>query len=154
VLPDYYTLELSTAQILVEMWKEVGLNVKLDVKENWSQISEDSADRGIHNASNTAVYPDPVGQMWRRFGPNGGMQRRGEWKNEEFNRLGGILESSTDLKERRDTVRKMLVIFHQSDPPGTPLYALTMFYGKRDNFDWKALGYEYMSLRAENLSFK
>jgi peptide/nickel transport system substrate-binding protein len=92
--------------------------------------------------------------MWRRFGPNGGMQRRGEWKNEEFNRLGGILESSTDLKERRDTVRKMLVIFHQSDPPGTPLYALTMFYGKRDNFDWKALGYEYMSLRAENLSFK
>jgi peptide/nickel transport system substrate-binding protein len=154
VLPDYYTLELSTAQILVEMWKEVGLNVKLDVKENWSQISEDSADRGIHNASNTAVYPDPVGQMWRRFGPNGGMQRRGEWKNDEFNRLGGILESSTDLSERRDTVRKMLEIFHESDPPGTPLYALTMFYGKRDNFDWKALGYEYMSLRAENLSFK
>ena len=154
VLPNYYTLELSTAQILVEMWKDVGLNVKLDVKENWSQISEDSEDRGIHNASNTAVYPDPVGQMWRRFGPNGGMQRRGEWTNEEFNRLGGVLESSTDLSERQDTVRKMLEIFHQIDPPGTPLYALTMFYGKRDNFNWEALGYEYMSLRAENLSFK
>jgi peptide/nickel transport system substrate-binding protein len=153
VLPDYYTLELSTAQILVEMWKDVGLNVTLDVKENWSQISEDTEGRHIHNASNTAVYPDPVGQMWRRFGPNGGMQRRGEWTNEEFNRLGNILESSTDLGERQDAVRDMLVIFHDTDPPGTPLYALTMFYGKRDNFDWTALGYEYMSLRAENLSF-
>jgi peptide/nickel transport system substrate-binding protein len=153
VLSNYYTLELSTAQILLEMWKDVGLNVILDVKENWSQIEEDTESRSIHNASNTAVYPDPVGQIWRRYGPNGGMQRRGEWTNEEFNSLGDILETSTDLSERRDTIRKMLEIFHNTDPAGTPLYALTMFYGKRDNFDWTALGYEYMSLRAENLKF-
>jgi peptide/nickel transport system substrate-binding protein len=153
VLSNYYTLELSTAQILLEMWKEVGLNVKLDVKENWSQISEDSDSRHIHNASNTAVYPDPVGQVWRRYGPNGGMQRRGEWTNAEFNKLGDVLETSVDLKERRGVMRKMLEIYHNTDPAGTPLYALTMFYGKRDNFEWKALGYEYMSLRAENLKF-
>jgi len=152
VLSNYYTLELSTAQILLEMWKAVGLNVRLDVKENWSQIEKDDG-RGIHNASNTAVYPDPVGQLWRRYGPNGGMQRRGEWVNEDFNRLGNILESSTDLTERRDVFRKMLEIFHNTDPAATPLYALPMFYGKKDSFEWKALTYEYMSLRADNLKF-
>jgi len=153
VLSNYYTLELSVAQILLEMWKEVGLNVKLDVKENWSQIEENSETRNIHNSSNTAVYPDPVSQLWRRYGPNGGMQHRGEWTNKEFNRLGNILETSTDLKERRDVMRKMLEIFHNTDPAATPLYALPMFYGKRDSFDWTALSYEYMSLRAENLKF-
>ena len=154
VLSNYYTLELSTAQILLEMWKEVGLNVKLDVKENWSQIEEDSESRGIHNASNSAVYPDPVGQIWRRYGPHGGMQNRGEWTNEEFNRLGGVLETSTVLSERRDAMRGMLEIFHNTDPAATPLYAVPMFYGKRDNFEWEALSTEYMSLRADNLSFK
>ena len=153
VLTNYYTLELSVAQILLEMWKEVGLNVKLDVKENWSQIEENSETRNIHNSSNTAVYPDPVSQLWRRYGPNGGMQHRGEWTNKEFNRLGNILETSTDLSERRDVMRKMLEIFHNTDPAATPLYALPMFYGKRDSFDWNALSYEYMSLRAENLKF-
>ncbi|MGY8870746.1 MAG: ABC transporter substrate-binding protein [Pseudomonadales bacterium] len=152
VLSNYYALELSTAQILLEMWKEVGLNVTLDVKENWSQIEADDG-RGIHNASNTAVYPDPVAQLWRRYGPNGGMQSRGEWSNEEFNNLGEVLETSTDLSVRRDTMRKMLEIFHNTDPAATPLYALPMFYGKQDRFEWKALGYEYMSLRAENLKF-
>ena len=152
VLSNYYALELSTAQILLEMWKDVGLNVKLDVKENWSQIEADDG-RGIHNASNTAVYPDPVAQLWRRYGPNGGMQSRGEWTNAEFNSLGETLETSTDLNVRRDTMRKMLEIFHNTDPAATPLYALPMFYGKRDNFEWTALGYEYMSLRAENLKF-
>jgi peptide/nickel transport system substrate-binding protein len=152
VLSNYYTLELSTAQILLEMWKDVGLNVKLDVKENWSQIEADDG-RGIHNSSNTAVYPDPVSQLWRRYGPNGGMQSRGEWTNEAFNSLGETLESSTDLNVRREAMRDMLEIFHNTDPASTPLYALPMFYGKRDDFEWTALGYEYMSLRAENLKF-
>lgn len=154
VLSDYYTLEVSTAQILVEMWKAVGLNVKLQIKENWDQITEDNESRHIFNSSNTAVYPDPVGQLWRRFGPKGWYQGQKAFVNAEFNVQGKILETSTDLATRRAAFRRLLEIYHEEDPGGTPLHELTMFYGKQANIDWTAYSFEYMDLRAGNLSFK
>ena len=116
VLSDYYTLEVSTAQILVEMWKAVGLNVQLQIKENWDQITEDNESRHIFNSSNTAVYPDPVGQLWRRFGPKGWYQGQKAFVNAEFNVQGEILETSTDLATRRAAFRRMLEIYHVEDP--------------------------------------
>ena len=57
MLSDYYTLEVATAQILVEMWKAVGLNVKLDMKENWSTDPEERRNPSHRiNLSNTAFY--------------------------------------------------------------------------------------------------
>ena len=38
LLNNYYTNQVATAQVLVEMWKSVGLNVQIETKENWSQI--------------------------------------------------------------------------------------------------------------------
>ena len=154
VLSDYYTLEVSTAQILIEMWKAVGLNVILQIKENWDQITEDNESRHIFNSSNTAVYPDPVGQLWRRFGPRGWYQGQKAFVNAEFNVQGKILETSTDLATRRAAFRRLLEIYHEEDPGGTPLHELTMFYGKQENIDWTAYSFEYMDLRAGNLSFK
>jgi peptide/nickel transport system substrate-binding protein len=74
VLPAYYTKQLETAQILQAMWAEAGLNVKLEIKENWTQITEDTETRHIIDGSFTAYYPDPMGQFWRRFGPNSGKE--------------------------------------------------------------------------------
>ncbi len=154
VLSDYYTLEVSTAQILVEMWKDVGLNVELQIKENWDQITENNESRHIFNSSNTAVYPDPVGQLWRRFGPKGWYQGQKAFVNEEFNVQGKILETNTDLATRRKAFRRLLEIYHVEDPGGTPLHELTMFYGKREGSNWTPYNFEYMDLRAGNLSFK
>ncbi len=49
---------LFTAQILQQMWAAVGLNVKLELKENWSQIETDEVaeGRGIINWSATAIF--------------------------------------------------------------------------------------------------
>ncbi len=40
VLNDYYTAQTATAQINTENWRAVGLNIKLQMVENWGQISE------------------------------------------------------------------------------------------------------------------
>ena len=77
----YYTNQGPTAQILVSMWKKAGLNVRLDMKENWGQIMEDTDDRHIFDGSFSAYYPDPVGQVWRRFGPNGSWAQKGIYAN-------------------------------------------------------------------------
>jgi peptide/nickel transport system substrate-binding protein len=151
-LQDYYTNEVSTAQVLAAMWKDVGLNVKLELMENWSQIEDSTADegRGVINWSSTAVYPDPIGQLLRMFGPNGFFQRNDFWGNEKFNELGEVL-MTTNHDARRKAMAEMLDIFEQ-DPPATYLHVLPMFYGKSEAIKWEPYGTAFMDFRAGSLS--
>ena len=61
-LNNYYINQTQTAQILVEMWRAVGLNVELQMKENWQQIFE-KTNRGVRDWSNSAPYSDPVSSL-------------------------------------------------------------------------------------------
>ncbi len=150
----YYTNQGETAQILVAMWKKVGLNVRLNMVENWSQVYADNKERGVFDGSFTAYYPDPVGQIWRRFGPNGSWVQRGVYKNnDEFLQLGAVLESNPDTTVRREVFAKLLDNFER-DPHGTTLHALTQFYGKRDDVIWTPYPTQYMNLTTDELSFK
>lgn len=149
----YYTNEVQTAQVLAEMWRAVGLNIRLEAKENWSQIVAPEG-RGIRNWSNTMALPDPVGALWRLHGARGPVQGSyKEWSNEEFNRLGAILEVSTDAEERREAWKRMLDIYDRIDPPGTVLHQLGIFYIKRDSVEWTPLPVEWMDFRAGLIAF-
>lgn len=151
-LQDYYTNEVATAQVLAAMWKEVGLNIKLEFKENWAQVEEPVSDegRGITNASSSVYFADPLGHLYRIFGPNGWFP--GWWKNDAFYSSGEVL-LGTDKNQRREAFAKMLEIY-ETDPPGTYLHQLTMFYGKRKNFAWTPGDTGFMDLRAGALSFQ
>ena len=35
LLNNNYTNQVATAQVLVEMWKSVGLNIEIETAENW-----------------------------------------------------------------------------------------------------------------------
>jgi peptide/nickel transport system substrate-binding protein len=153
-LQGYYTNELETAQILAAMWQNIGLNVNLDVKENWSQINEDTPDRHIINGSFTAYYPDPVGQLWRRFGPDGAFAQRGFFEVDgAFREDGRTLVTNVDTAARRDAFRAMLEHF-RDDPDGATLHALTQFYGVRDAVNWEPFPTQYMDLSTNSLSFE
>ena len=162
ILPDYYTLEVATAQILVEMWKAVGITVKIQMKENWSQILKNDETRHLYNVSNTAFYGDPIGQIWRRLGPKSWMRIENKYGGKEsvyifeekFDTWGKTLETSTDLETRRKAVANMLKYVEFEDPTQVNLHALTMFYGKRDEVVWTAYPDACMDLSAVNLSFK
>jgi peptide/nickel transport system substrate-binding protein len=155
-------LEVSTAQILVEMWKAVGLKVKIEVKENWSQILQNDETRHLFNVSNTAVYSDQVGQMWRRLGPTSWMRVENKYGgkepvyifSEEFDKWGKTLETSTDLETRRNAARQMLNYVDFENAAQINLHALTMFYGKRDEVIWTPYPAARMDLTATGLSFK
>jgi peptide/nickel transport system substrate-binding protein len=161
VQPDYYTMEVATGEILVEMWKAVGINVKMEVKENWSQVLKNDETRHIINMSHSAFYSDPEGILWRRLGPKSpfrfeniyGAKAPFCYVPEDFDKWGQILIGSTDLEKRRDAVRHMLEIV-DSEAFLISLHALPMFYGKRDEVDWTPYQSEYMDLTATNLGFK
>uniref|UniRef100_UPI0034A413EF ABC transporter substrate-binding protein n=1 Tax=Falsiroseomonas sp. TaxID=2870721 RepID=UPI0034A413EF len=69
-LNNYYTNQTATAQIMVEGWRAAGLNVQLQMVENWGQIlGGEATSRGVHDWSAAAVVPDPSVQMSGSWGP-------------------------------------------------------------------------------------
>ena len=71
---------------------------------------------------------------------------RGVWSNDEFYALGEKLERSTKLEDRRAAFRAMMDINEWTDPGVITLYQNAVFYGIRDNVDWKPYVFFYMDL--------
>ncbi len=151
-LVDYYTGEVATAQILQQMWSDVGLNVKLELKENWAQIETDEVAEGraIINWSATATLPDPLTQMVRHYSPDGWFQVHNMWSNDRFNELFPIA-AGIDPVARRKAVAEMMDIVENVDPPGTYLYLLPAFYGKSKDVKWESKPAHFMDFRAGEL---
>ncbi len=153
VLNNYYTNQVQTAQVLAEMWRAVGLNVDMQMKENWGQIFETaSSSRGVRDWSNSAPFNDPVSSIVNQHGPNGQQQQMGEWRNSEFNTLSTLLETSTNMDNRNRAFRRMLEIAEREDPAYTVLHRNVVFYGKRKDIQWKWSPTFTMDFRAANLT--
>lgn len=150
VLNNYYTGQLQKAQIMTEMWRAVGLNVQMQMVENWSQIHDKSKPKGIRDWSNSAGYNDPVSSLVNQHGPNGQQQQFGEWSNEEFNRLSAELETSTDHAARKRIYERMLHIAEYEDPAYIVVHQTAAFYAKRKDIQWKWSPSFYMDFRRGN----
>ncbi|HPU50138.1 MAG TPA: ABC transporter substrate-binding protein [Burkholderiaceae bacterium] len=153
VLNNYYTNQVQTAQVLAEMWRAVGLNVDMQMKENWQQIFDRNSPRAVRDWSNSAPFSDPVSSIVNQHGPNGQQQQAGEWSNNEFNALSGLLETSTDMANRGRAFRRMLEIAEREDPAYTVLHRNVVFYGKRKDIAWKWSPTFAMDFRATNLRY-
>lgn len=154
----YYTQEMTVSQAIAGMLKAVGLNVKIEVKENWTQVESAGADRMINNASFSAYFPDPASQLWRRMKPGSSWVTTGFFNDQsasyqEFVKQGRVLESSIDPAERKAAWEGMLKAFAE-DPYACPLYALPMIYAKQKNVDWTPGTQGSLDLSADNLSFR
>ena len=143
IVPGYYTADVATTEAMVDMWKAVGLNVEIQLVDSWGDILIENPQH-FNNTSCTMVIPDPLGQIWRCFNPAGRSQELGYWSNDEFNRLGRVLETSLDADERRAAFRRMMEIFLHEDPAGTVLHAMGLFYGKRRDVPFDPYPTPYM----------
>lgn len=146
----YYTNATPAAQAILEMWKAVGINARLNVVE-----STDALDDDIHMVrtwSNSTRYPDPAGAIWNLWGPLSGVQKtQKEWAPVEFNALGAKLDVTTDMAERREVFQQMLDQWEE-EAPGTILYQPLETYGVRKSLNWQPYSFYYMDLRPYNLS--
>ena len=151
IVNNYYTNEVAVAEILIEMWRQIGINVKLEVKENWDQVGE--ANPMIRNWSNSMPFPDPSAGLWRLWQPAyTERQYWGPYTPDGWGDLGQTLVQSTDLAERKDAWREMLETWSWKDPGGTMLYQNGVFYGRRADFPWKAYQSQYMDFGPRNLT--
>ena len=150
LLNNYYTGQTATAQVLVEMWRAVGLNVQIEMRENFGQVFDRNGPRAVRDWSNSAAFNDPVSSITAAFGPEGQSQQVGEWTNAEFNRLSVELETSTDRARRRVVFRRLLEIAEREDPVYTVLHQTATFTAKRKDIRWKAAQSFLMDFRSDN----
>ena len=137
-----------------EMWKAVGLNVQLQVIENWKAVKNE--DLMIRNWSNSNRYPDPLGSLAVLWGENGAAQA--SWKTwtgpaaEKFNALIASLEQTSDPSTRKKIFGQMLDLW-EDETPGMTLYQPLESYGVKKSVHWQPYSFYYMDLRPYNLTF-
>src|SRR5690606_19760021 len=150
LLNNYYTNQTPSAQILVEMWKQAGLNVEIQMKENWGQIHDPEGTKGVRDWSASNTINDPITPLVVQFGPNGEAQQKRDWSNVEVNQLSGVLETSTDRAVRKKAFARMLEICEREDPAYTVLHQNAVFTGVKSSLRWKAAPAFAMDFRASN----
>ena len=150
-LPNYYTNALRAAQVMVEMWRAVGVNARLQVVENFPQMRAEGQQVG--NNSNSTRLPDPLGSLWISWGPSSWFQKSGAFASTEaFNAAGRALEGETDPAKRKALFKAMLDAWEDA-APGTVLYQPAEFYAVRSGVKWRPCTFYFMDLRPDNLSF-
>jgi peptide/nickel transport system substrate-binding protein len=152
LLNNYYTNQVATSQILVEMWRQVGLNVDITMRETWAQIRDKASPRGVRDWSAGATFNDPVGSIVSNYGPNGAAQQAGEYENAEFSKLSVLLETSADRPARRAAFKRMLEIAELEDPAYIILHQNAAFTAKRKDIKWRVAPAFAMDFRSSNFS--
>ena len=153
IIPNYYLNSMEAAQAMQQMWKQVGINVKLAAQENWKQVRDVGWD--IYPWSNTHRLPDPLGSFVPQWGPRSGVQKNKliAWKApKDFNDAVKTIETSADWAERKVAYMKALDLW-QTYAPGTILYNPLETYGVKKSISWKPYALYYMDFRPENLKF-
>ena len=153
LIPNYYLNGMESAQVLLEMWKAAGINVKLELLENFKQVRSPGLE--MHQWSNTYRLPDPAGGILPLYGPRSQMQRT--WKfwaaPEAFNKAAEVVETTTSEKERYQAFQTMLDIF-EDEMPMAILYNPLYSYASKKRVDWKPYPLFYMDFRPDVFRLK
>jgi peptide/nickel transport system substrate-binding protein len=150
MLNNYYTAQTPTAQVLVENWRAAGLNVALQMRENWTQVQEPGPTRAVRDWSSTVFIADPVSNMPSVWGRNGSHPATNEWSNEEAFAAVEVLETDMDQERRRAAMRRLLTILEVEDPAYAMLHQAANFTGKKRALRWRAAQSFLMDFRASN----
>ncbi len=148
VIPNYYLNGMEAAQIMQEMWKAVGINVKLDLVDNFKQVRGPGME--MHAWSSTYRIPDPTGAISLTLGARSNMQVN--WKffvaPEEFNKADDIVRTAATDKERLSAFRRMMDII-EDEMPITFLYNALYSYGTKKKLAWEPAPLFYMDFRPD-----
>ncbi len=150
IVSGYYVNMNRAMEAGLEMWKEVGLNVKLDFIENWGQMGKEG---DAYNTSDNMWMTDPGGGMWFSWGREGG-HRLQDWPGgtppAEFMALGTAIEQGSDFATRKQAYDDLLELWDDL-VPAMLLQRPVEAYGVRKSLEWQPYTFFYMDFRANNV---
>ena len=153
LIPGYYLQSESAALMIIEMWRRIGINVRLELVKNWKEVRGPGVE--IYAWSNTIRLPDPVGGLLVSWGRKSAIQNKYKFwaAPAEFNRLGVTVARSGDPRRRYAAFQRMLDIF-EDEMPGTILYSPFTTYGVRRNIQWTPYPIYFMDFRPDAFSIR
>lgn len=155
LIPGYYLNSLQAAQAIQEMWRQVGINVKLDFVESFKKVRDKKVPPMVYAWSNTYRLPDPTGAIMATWGPKAAVQKKyGYFKPpQKFNDLGSGLFGMGDMKARSAAFGNMLDIF-EDEMPMTILYNPIVTFAMKKSIDWTPYSLFFMDFRPDNFKTK
>src|SRR5947207_13085486 len=83
----YVAQDKAMSEAIASMWKDVGVNVKVEVIEFSvrAQKNREKSFKGVFWSDPTSTLGDPDGMMWRLLGPGGPQDY---WREAKFDELG------------------------------------------------------------------
>jgi peptide/nickel transport system substrate-binding protein len=148
----YMANDKPMAEAIVGMWRDVGVNAKVEVFEYTvrAQKNRDKTFKGLWWSDPTSTLADPDGMMWRLLGPGGPQDY---WRHAEFDELGNAARFSVDEKFRGDAYKKMTRIFLEH-LPWIPVIQPYEDYGLQKHVEWTPNPNQQFEIRKFNFKFR
>jgi len=132
----YYTYGNLAAQAVADMWKDVGINVKLQVIEGFGQDPKTLMTR---DWSNPLYYPDLLGAFDTHWTKSSWVSRDKFFLPElapEWEKLYSVIRFSLDPNERRAAHKRLLEVGETELVPWVLLYQPYESFAMNDRVTW------------------
>ncbi|MBM3220060.1 MAG: twin-arginine translocation signal domain-containing protein [Candidatus Rokubacteria bacterium] len=148
----YMANDKPMAEAIVGMWRDVGVNAKVEVFEYSvrAQKNRDKTFKGLWWSDPTSTLADPDGMMWRLLGPGGPQDY---WRHAEFDELGNAARFSVDEKFRGEAYKKMTRVFLEHFP-WIPVVQPYEDYGLQKHVEWTPNPNQQFEIRKFNFKFR
>jgi peptide/nickel transport system substrate-binding protein len=148
----YVAQDKAMSEAIAAMWKDVGVNVKVEVIEYSvrAQKNREKSFKGVFWSDPTSTLGDPDGMMWRLLGPGGPQDY---WRDAKFDELGNAARFSVDEKFRAGAYKEMTKIFLEN-LPWLPVIQPYEDYGLQKYVDFTPNPNQQFEVRRFNLKLR
>ena len=148
----YVAQDKAMAEAIAAMWKDVGVNVKVEVIEYSvrAQKNREKSFKGVFWSDPTSTLSDPDGMMWRLLGPGGPQDY---WREAKFDELGNAARFSVDEKFRGQAYKEMTKIFLEH-LPWLPVIQPYEDYGVQKYIEFAPNPNQQFEIRRFNFKFR
>jgi peptide/nickel transport system substrate-binding protein len=148
----YVSNDKQMAEAIQGMWKDVGVNVKVEVIEYSvrAQKNREKSFKGMFWSDPTSTLGDPDGMMWRLLGPGGPQDY---WRDARWDELGSAARFSVDEKFRAGAYKEMTRSFLEH-LPWLPVIQPYEDYGLQKFVDWTPNPNQQFEIRRFNFKFR
>jgi peptide/nickel transport system substrate-binding protein len=148
----YLTNDKQMSEAIQGMWKDVGVNAKVEVIEYSvrAQKNREKSFKGVFWSDPTSTLADPDGMMWRLLGPGGPQDY---WRHARWDELGNNARFSVDEKARGEMYKEMTKIFLENFP-WIPILQPYEDYGLQKYVDFTPNPNQQFEVRKFNLKMR
>jgi peptide/nickel transport system substrate-binding protein len=148
----YLTNDKQMSEAIQGMWKDVGVNAKVEVIEYSvrAQKNREKSFKGVFWSDPTSTLSDPDGMMWRLLGPGGPQDY---WRHARWDELGNAARFSVDEKFRGEAYKEMTKIFFEHFP-WLPIIQPYEDYGLQKYVEFTPNPNQQFEIRRFNFKFK